>query len=110
MKSSARTGSRQLQALSPEERAASVHKLAELLEIRQSQIMEANALDLSEASKSGLAKPLLSRLSLTPAKLKSLATGLRQIADSSHQVRLQYNISRHSFILKYDLNLPVPFH
>lgn len=75
-----------MQALTPEERAASVHRLAELLEIRQSQILEANALDLDDGTKSGLAKPLLSRLSLTPAKLKSLATGLRQIADSSHQV------------------------
>lgn len=32
------------------------------------------------------AKPLLSRLSLTPAKLKSLSIGLKQIADSSLQV------------------------
>lgn len=83
----ARIGSRQLQALSPEERAASVHKLAELLVTKQAQVLEANAVDLAEAKKSGLAKPLLSRLSLTPAKLKSLAVGLKQIADSSHQVR-----------------------
>ena len=45
--------------------------------------MDANNKDLQEANKIGLAKPLLSRLSLTPSKLKSLTLGLRQIADSS---------------------------
>lgn len=40
---------------------------------------------MNEATKSGLAKPLLSRLSLTPSKLKSLSVGLKQIAESSHQ-------------------------
>lgn len=82
----ARIGSRQLQSITPEERAASVHKLADLLVTKQAQILEANALDLNEATKTGLAKPLLSRLSLTPAKLKSLAVGLNQIAESSHKV------------------------
>lgn len=81
----ARSGSRILQSLTPEERAASVNTLADLLITKQSQILEANAKDLEEATKSGLAKPLLSRLSLTPAKLKSLSTGLKQIADSSLQ-------------------------
>lgn len=81
----ARTGSRQLQLLTPEERASSVYKLADLLINKQTQVLEANAIDLAEGTKSGLAKPLLSRLSLTPAKLKSLAVGLKQIADSSHQ-------------------------
>lgn len=79
----ARVGSRALQALSPEERASCINTLADLLESRQSEILRANGKDLEEAEKSGLAKPLLSRLSLTPAKLKSLSTGLRQIADSS---------------------------
>lgn len=79
-------GSRTLQSLTPEERAASVNNLADLLITKQSQILEANAKDLEEGTKSGLAKPLLSRLSLTPAKLKNLSVGLKQIADSSLQV------------------------
>ncbi|XP_055307359.1 delta-1-pyrroline-5-carboxylate synthase [Sitodiplosis mosellana] len=81
----ARSGSRTLQSLTPEERASSVNTLADLLITKQSQILEANAKDLEEATKSGLSKPLLSRLSLTPAKLKSLSIGLKQIADSSLQ-------------------------
>lgn len=81
----ARNGSRILQNLTPDERAQAVNKLADLLISRQSQILEANAKDLEEAKKSGLAKPLLSRLSLNPSKLESLATGLKQIADDSHR-------------------------
>ncbi|KAK9702623.1 Aldehyde dehydrogenase family [Popillia japonica] len=81
----ARKGGRLLQTLSAEQRASCVHTLADLLISRQAEILDANQKDLTEATKSGLAKPLLSRLSLTPAKLKSLATGLKQIADSSHE-------------------------
>ncbi|CAH1372972.1 unnamed protein product [Tenebrio molitor] len=80
----ARSGGRLLQTLTPEQRASCVHTLADLLLSKQSEILDANAKDLSEATKSGLAKPLLSRLSLTPAKLRNLAVGLKQIADSSH--------------------------
>ncbi|XP_043257087.1 delta-1-pyrroline-5-carboxylate synthase isoform X1 [Colletes gigas] len=79
----ARIGSRALQALRPEERASCINALADLLETRQTGILEANAKDMEDAQKNGLAKPLLSRLSLTPAKLKSLSSGLRQIADDS---------------------------
>lgn len=45
--------------------------------------MKHNGQDLEIAAKTGLAKPLLSRLSLTPSKLKSLSSGLRQIATDS---------------------------
>ncbi|XP_074095744.1 delta[1]-pyrroline-5-carboxylate synthase isoform X2 [Cotesia typhae] len=79
----ARVGSRLLQALKPEERASCINFLADLLETRQNEILAANAKDLEEATKSGLAKPLLLRLSLSPAKLKSLSSGLRQIAAES---------------------------
>ncbi|XP_058061064.1 delta-1-pyrroline-5-carboxylate synthase [Anopheles bellator] len=81
----ARSGSRVLQNLSASERAQAVNTLAELLISRQPYILEANAKDLEEAKKSGLAKPLLSRLSLTGPKLQSLATGLKQIAEDSHR-------------------------
>lgn len=79
----ARVGSRALQALHPEERAECIKTLADLLESRQSDILAANALDLEVASKKNLAKALLSRLSLTSAKLKSLSSGLHQIAADS---------------------------
>lgn len=52
---------------------------------KQEEILEANSKDLEEATSSGLAKPLLSRLSLSPSKLKTLSVGLKQIADSSYE-------------------------
>lgn len=72
-----------MQSLQPEERAGCINTLADLLETRQNEILDANRKDLEEAKKTGLAKPLLSRLSLSLSKLKSLQDGLRQIADSS---------------------------
>ncbi|XP_054259088.1 delta-1-pyrroline-5-carboxylate synthase isoform X1 [Macrosteles quadrilineatus] len=80
----ARAGSRKLQALSPSDRANCIFTLADLLISRQSDILAANAKDIAEATKNNTAKPLLSRLSLSPSKLKSLAAGLRQIAETSH--------------------------
>ncbi|XP_064549019.1 delta-1-pyrroline-5-carboxylate synthase [Drosophila montana] len=85
MAENARIGSRQMQALSAAERALAVSNLADLLVSREKFILEANAKDLEEAQKSGLAKPLLSRLSLNSAKLKNLSIGLKQIADDSHK-------------------------
>ncbi|XP_017134830.1 delta-1-pyrroline-5-carboxylate synthase [Drosophila miranda] len=85
MAENARTGSRQMQALTPAQRASAVNTLADLLVSREKFILEANAKDLAEAQKNGLAKPLLSRLSLNSAKLKNLAIGLKQIAEDSHK-------------------------
>lgn len=72
----ARTGSRVLQSLGAEDRANAIYTMADLLLKRQPEILDANEKDLVEAKKSGLATPLLSRLSLNPSKLKSLSTGL----------------------------------
>lgn len=85
MAENARVGSRVMQNLSAADRALCVNTLADLLLSKQSFIMDANSTDLKEAEKSGLAKPLLSRLSLTPAKIESLAVGLKQIAEDSHK-------------------------
>uniref|UniRef100_A0A1A9WE29 Uncharacterized protein n=1 Tax=Glossina brevipalpis TaxID=37001 RepID=A0A1A9WE29_9MUSC len=81
-----REGSRQLQTLTPEQRASAVHTLADLLVSKEQFILDANAKDLSDAQRNGLAKPLMSRLSLSTGKLKNLSVGLKQIADSSHKM------------------------
>ncbi|KAK4882007.1 hypothetical protein RN001_005326 [Aquatica leii] len=86
MAENARKGGRRLQTLSPEDRSNCVQMLADLLITRQYEILEANAKDMAEATKTGLSTPLLSRLSLTPAKLKDLSIGLKQIAESSHNI------------------------
>ncbi|CAB3254921.1 unnamed protein product [Arctia plantaginis] len=81
----ARTGSRVLQTLSAADRASAIYALADKLVEKQDLILEANSKDLEKATKEGLAAPLLSRLSLSPSKLKTLSIGLKQIADSSHE-------------------------
>lgn len=68
------------------QRSHIIHKLADLLSERRTEILDANTLDLEAARTQGdLSAPMMARLLLTPAKLESLATGLRQIADNSHE-------------------------
>lgn len=83
----ARKGGRALQLLTAEQRATIIYKLADLLMERKDEILDANSKDLEEARFEGrLPAPMIARLLLTPAKLENLAQGLRQIADSSHDI------------------------
>jgi len=74
----ARTGGRQLLALTSEERAGAINTLADLLVSKQSAILEANSADIAEAHRRNTAKPLVDRLSLSASKLKNLSTGWRK--------------------------------
>ncbi|KAG8560499.1 hypothetical protein GDO81_015009, partial [Engystomops pustulosus] len=66
------------------QRAEIIFHLADLLTDHRDEILAANRKDMEEAEEKGrLAPPLLKRLSLSTAKLNSLAIGLRQIAASS---------------------------
>ncbi|CAG9805881.1 unnamed protein product [Chironomus riparius] len=82
----ARNGCRTLQNLSPAERADCVNTLADLLVSKKDFILDANQKDLAEAQRNGLARPLLNRLSLSAEKLRGLSTGLKQIAETSHNI------------------------
>lgn len=90
----ARHGSRKLQALSPADRANCISTLADLLVTRQSDILAANAKDMAEATKNNTSKPLLSRLSLNPSKLKALSTGTVFV---SLQLDVRYLLSYYDF-------------
>ncbi|XP_050546804.1 delta-1-pyrroline-5-carboxylate synthase isoform X2 [Daktulosphaira vitifoliae] len=79
----ARHGSRVLQKLQPEDRARAIYSLAELLINKQAVILDANEKDIAIAVKEKTSAPLINRLSLTTEKLKSLSTGLKQIAETS---------------------------
>lgn len=69
------------------QRGKIIYKLADLLIERKDQILDANSKDLEMARFEGrLSAPMMARLLLTPSKLESLAQGLRQIADSSHNI------------------------
>lgn len=64
-----------MQKLPAVDRASAIYTLADLLISKQADILDANEKDIALATKDGTAAPLISRLSLTPAKLKSLAVG-----------------------------------
>jgi len=80
----ARSGSRKLSSLAPEDRADIIRHLATSLLNNEKDIMEANEKDLNAAKARGVTGPMFDRLALSRSKLESLCTGLMQIADSSH--------------------------
>ncbi|XP_035590674.1 delta-1-pyrroline-5-carboxylate synthase-like isoform X1 [Oncorhynchus keta] len=80
----ARNSGRTLAALHPDQRGAIICHLADLLVEKKEVILAANKTDMDLAANAGqLSSALLNRLSLSPAKLNSLAIGLRQIAVAS---------------------------
>uniref|UniRef100_A0A8D3AIS4 Delta-1-pyrroline-5-carboxylate synthase n=1 Tax=Scophthalmus maximus TaxID=52904 RepID=A0A8D3AIS4_SCOMX len=80
----ARHAGRSLASLHPEQRGEIIYSLAELLTEKKDEILSANRKDLELATASGrLSQALINRLSLSTAKLNSLAIGLRQLAVSS---------------------------
>ncbi|XP_061911528.1 delta-1-pyrroline-5-carboxylate synthase isoform X4 [Entelurus aequoreus] len=80
----ARIMGRKLASLHPEQRREIIYHLADLLVERKDEILSANKMDLELAVSAGqLRSAMLKRLSLSAAKLDSLAVGLRQIATAT---------------------------
>ncbi|XP_053269726.1 delta-1-pyrroline-5-carboxylate synthase isoform X2 [Pleuronectes platessa] len=77
----ARSSGRTLASLLPDQRSEIICHLAELLTEKKDEILAANKMDMDLAVNAGHLPPAMQkRLSLSPAKLNSLAIGLRQIA------------------------------
>uniref|UniRef100_A0AAQ5XDF7 Delta-1-pyrroline-5-carboxylate synthase n=1 Tax=Amphiprion ocellaris TaxID=80972 RepID=A0AAQ5XDF7_AMPOC len=80
----ARNAGRTLASLHPDQRSEIICHLADLLTERKEDILAANKTDMDLAVSAGhLPSAMIKRLSLSPAKLNSLAIGLRQIAVSA---------------------------
>ncbi len=56
-------------------------KIADLIIESQEKLLETNALDLAAGKANGLDAALLDRLELTPARIATMADGLRQVAE-----------------------------
>ncbi|KAL4612991.1 delta-1-pyrroline-5-carboxylate synthase-like [Arapaima gigas] len=97
----ARNGGRSLASLLPAQRGEIICLLADLLTEKKDQILAANKMDMDQAVRR-LSRPLLKRLSLSLAKLNSLAVGLRQIAVASQ--RSVGRVLRHTRVA-HDLEL-----
>jgi len=76
----ARTASRTVAKLSAERRRAALLAIADAIEGRRAQILEANATDLAGGKAAGLTPALLDRLRLDDARVAALAVAVREIA------------------------------
>ncbi|KAF1785136.1 Gamma-glutamyl phosphate reductase GPR, conserved site [Phytophthora cactorum] len=82
----ANPGCHQLQALSSEERASILFRIADELKNNSKSILNANRKDLQAAQKSSIDEGLIARLKLSEEKLETLADGIRSIAQSEEPI------------------------
>lgn len=82
----AQAASYQLALLSSREKNQVLEKIAAYLEAQTDAILQANAEDLNDARASGLSEALLDRLALTPERLKSIASDVRQVCNLADPV------------------------
>jgi glutamate-5-semialdehyde dehydrogenase len=76
----ARDASRSLAALPTGTKDAALHAIADALEARTAEILEANARDMEAGRANGLDAALLDRLALDEGRIKAMADGVRAIA------------------------------
>src|SRR5918911_813609 len=76
----AREASRVLARLDGETRAAALHAMADALEARSDEILEANARDMEAGVSGEIGGALLDRLKLTPERIAGIASDVRTIA------------------------------
>ena len=81
-----REARRALVTLPSEERARVVLAVADALEARSVELLEANRLDLEDAQQQGLSGPLVKRLGLSEEKLKTLSAGIRELARAEEPI------------------------
>lgn len=87
----ARKAARQLAAVSAESRNAALLAIADGIAANKAEIMEANVLDVAQATEEKLSAPLLSRLKVTDQKCYRMIEGLRALAKLPDPLgRVQY--------------------
>jgi len=59
---------------------AALHAIADALEVRSAEILDANARDMEAGREAGLSPALLDRLALTEERIAGIAAGARQVA------------------------------
>jgi glutamate-5-semialdehyde dehydrogenase len=82
----ARSASRTLSQLSSAGKDAALRSMADEIETRQEEILAANEEDLAQACSHGLSKAMIDRLTLNPARIEAMASGIRDVAALSDPV------------------------
>lgn len=75
----ARSASLILGTAPTEQKDRALLSLAQQLEVQAQRILEANQKDVDAAERSGLSAPMVDRLRLTPARIRAMAEGVRQV-------------------------------
>jgi glutamate-5-semialdehyde dehydrogenase len=76
----ARSAARTLSVSTGAQRTAALNAIADAIESRSSEILEANELDMVRGREAGINASLLDRLLLTPARVAGIANGARQVS------------------------------
>src|ERR1700687_2229702 len=82
----AKTASRRLALLSSDEKKRILLEMARAIEAGAQDILFRNEIDVEAARESGLNEALINRLILTEKSLKSMAQGVREIAEQQDPV------------------------
>ena len=77
----ARGAARVLAQASSAAKDAALHAAAEVLLQRSTELLDANRVDVERAERDGSSVAVVDRLRLTPARVESMASGLRKVAD-----------------------------
>ncbi|TPL00691.1 glutamate-5-semialdehyde dehydrogenase [Mesorhizobium sp. B2-4-14] len=65
---------------------AALAAMAQAIIAREQEILDANAIDISNGEESGLSASFMDRLKLNPARIRAMAEGIREIAELSDPV------------------------
>ncbi|MGX5826019.1 glutamate-5-semialdehyde dehydrogenase [Mesorhizobium sp. 43Arga] len=77
----ARAAARPLAIASTAAKNAALLAMADAILAREQDIIDANAIDVSNGEESGLSASFMDRLKLTPARIRAIADGIREIAE-----------------------------
>ncbi len=77
----ARAAARPLATATAERKHAALVAMAQAIERRMSEILDANAIDLKNGEEAGLSAAIMDRLKLTEGRIRDMAEGVRAIAE-----------------------------
>lgn len=77
----ARAAARSLAIATTAAKNAALVAMAEAIVAREQDILDANAIDVSNGEESGLSTSFMDRLKLNPARIRAMAEGIREIAE-----------------------------
>ncbi|MFA6155049.1 glutamate-5-semialdehyde dehydrogenase [Mesorhizobium sp.] len=77
----ARAAARPLAIAPTAAKNAALAAMADAIVAREQDILDANAIDVSNGEESGLSASFMDRLKLNPARIRAMADGIREIAD-----------------------------